>query len=399
MSHLNLEPRDFLRESARSHGAVANSAARQQPLSRTRILLLLFYSVCWTFAIFVSGCSSTQEPRPQIPITHPSRLCYEPLDAPCRSSQEAEALLRSTNLEIIDARDTPAGVQGAWQLTLRTSEGIKFRAKWRDTKTKNIAALPSDPRREVVAYHVQKLLLDPQEYVVPPSAAHCFPLKEYKLRVEPAKPTWSEINCVFGFLSYWLTDTSSIEEVPLDSDSPTTSSRNGNRLFFLDRFNIDKLYARKVARLNLITYIIEHGDPSPSQFLVSTEPFHAWSVDHSVSLTSMKNPLALFKEDWSFLLVPRITEKLARRILDLTRRDINQLALLESYRITRHGQIVSQPLSDASRTLAHYESLPGVRFRNGRLEIGATQKERRLIWLKIQNLQRQLTSRKLGAHL
>ena len=63
------------------------------------------------------------------------------------------------------------------------------------------------PRRQFAAYELQKLFLDPEDYVVPTSLAYCSPLATYpRSGVAPQRPTLPGSTCVLGFLNIWLKD-------------------------------------------------------------------------------------------------------------------------------------------------------------------------------------------------
>src|SRR5688572_23404981 len=162
--------------------------------------------------VLMLGCSWGDEPidiEALMPstATRPARLCRtKALLERCRTAEEVESWLTHPDLEIIGWTATPSGLQGAKVLTLRAPGmlPVVFRAKWRASST---TSARNSPRRELAAYAVQKLFLEPHEYVVPPTAPHCFPIDEYRKKINPrAKPTWRDVPCVYGILSYWLED-------------------------------------------------------------------------------------------------------------------------------------------------------------------------------------------------
>src|SRR5688572_29207101 len=140
--------------------------------------------------------------EPGVEPTPPTRVCREaPPDEPCRKVKEIERLLADPYLEILAVRRTPSGAQGALILTLRapSSPPVVFRAKWRPEHGETRR---NSPRREVAAYQVQRIFLDRDEYVVPPAAAHCFPLEHYRARVRHGtEPVSRFVPCVYGVLS------------------------------------------------------------------------------------------------------------------------------------------------------------------------------------------------------
>jgi hypothetical protein len=104
-------------------------------------------------------------------------------------------------------------MQGTQVLTLASegeSDRVVFRAKWRP-----FAAGPvfSEPRHALAVFRLQTLLLEPADYVAPPTAGRCIPLEEYRRSVDPrATETFAGAGCVFGVLSYWLEEVHGIED-------------------------------------------------------------------------------------------------------------------------------------------------------------------------------------------
>lgn len=347
--------------------------------------------------LFLMGCGGHGAvQQSELPVTEPARLCVEPTTRPCRSVRDVEALLRAPELRVLDSTDTPGGQQGAKIFTLLTKEGISLRAKWRDSRTAGPLNVLSDARREVVAYALQSLFLKPEEFVVPPTVGHCFPLKELRKFEPEVSQTWPEASCVFGYLSYWLPGVETVYKANVgDADHNERPILTGGALYSAERFEADSLYARKVARFNVFSFVLSHGDSHRDQFLVPVDdPFHVWSVDHSISLTSLKNPKTLFEEDWSRLLVPAIPAPVAARLRALQRSDIDHLTVIERYQaegdrlipIRAPTAIVSAP-SEADIELV---------WNGRRLEVGTTLRERELIWSKLSELQAKLNLGELG---
>ena len=155
---------------------------------------ILVCSVAWVS----TGCAAGM-PEPAAPLTPPTRICTEAQPSSgCRAASVIDAALRAPELVLLGAAETPQGRQGARMLTLALpaeSGKLVFRAKWRAHST--LSSL-NDPRRELGAYAVQRLFLEPHEYVVPPSVGHCFDLAEYRKRVDPPGARRCRHRCVFA---------------------------------------------------------------------------------------------------------------------------------------------------------------------------------------------------------
>ena len=262
----------------------------------------------------LSGCRSDDVGKGAAePLTPPARLCRRKqiLDS-CWSPGEVEEWLRHPKLAIVGSAPTPGGVQDARVLTLRAPgfPPTVFRAKWRAEST---ATRRNSPRRELAAYAVQKLYLDEQEYVVPPTAPHCFPLGEYREKVDrKARASFRDTDCVYGILSYWLEDVQSL------AAARKAGWFHGARGHALDRklFAANQTYRDSIASVNLFTYVIAHADSHAANFVITRdrdEPF-VYSIDNSLSLGLAVNARLAREDDWSRLKVPALPRAQVARL-------------------------------------------------------------------------------------
>ena len=112
----------------------------------------------------------------------------------------------------------------------------------------------TSPRKEIAAYNVQKLFLDPEDYVVPTALPICIPRDRFMKRGGYAAATLEGTDCVLGLGSIWM------ENVTI----PDT-------LYDESRFLKDSTYAYFMSNFNLLTYLIQHRDGRVGQFLVSKD--------------------------------------------------------------------------------------------------------------------------------
>jgi hypothetical protein len=89
------------------------------------------------------------------------------------------------------------------------------------------------PRYDLAAYELQQLFLDPQEYVVPPTALRMVPLDEFRRYSPGVRPTFPGADEALAVLQYWLHDIKVVADV-LDPA----------------KFEADPVYARHVTRRN-----------------------------------------------------------------------------------------------------------------------------------------------------
>jgi hypothetical protein len=63
-----------------------------------------------------------------------------------------------------------------------------------------------------------------------------------------------------------------------------------------------------------------------------------YSVDNSITFEAIKNPMLLFREDWSLIRVPALSAKSIARLKQLGKDDWSSLGLVEQYQ-KRGGEL------------------------------------------------------------
>jgi hypothetical protein len=188
--------------------------------------------------------------------------------------------------------------------------------------------------------------------VVPPTVGSCIPLEEHRRRICDAAPTFADTRCVFGVMAYWLQNVT--DEGARD----------------LDRFRRDEGYRASLARLNLLTYLIDHGDSRGANFLRSTDPGRprVFSVDNGLAFGGFRNPFTIFMADWSKIRVPALPRAQIERLRAVTRRDLDRLGVVAQYE-NRDGVLVAVPPTSA---LAEDDA---VRLSGSIVQLGLTREE------------------------
>ena len=330
--------------------------------------------IAFSFGMLLSGGCSHHHPlaAPAAPLTPPTRLCgatESGNSAACRSVREVEHLLDAEPV-ILGMVDPPSGSQGAKVLTLKASGprgATVFRAKWRPQSS---ADLINEPRKELAAYAVQRLFLTDDEFVSPPTVAHCFPLSSYRQFAKAEQPTFEVADCVLGFASYWLEDVQSVSAARkhgvLDS---------GDGVWDAARFDRDTLYRESVAKTNLLMFLIEHGDAHDDQFLLEVTPHgaRAFVVDNSIAFLSIPNPMLLFREDWSNIHVPWLPKRAIERLRRLTDDDYTLLGTVAELEL-KDRQLVTP--SELERAPSDGSAMS---WHGSRLRFGLTTKEIALV--------------------
>jgi hypothetical protein len=172
------------------------------------------------------------------------------------------------------------------------------------------------PRYDLAAYELQKLFLEPAEYVVPPTALRFVPLAELQPYAAAAKPTFRGSDEVLVVLQYWL------QEVKLAAD-----------LYDAARFATDTGYARHLGQLNVLTWLIEHGDSNLGNFLISKaeQAPRVFSVDNGVAFAYNESDR---EHAWKDLRVPRLPADTVARLRAVTPAELQQrLGVLAQWRL------------------------------------------------------------------
>jgi len=272
---------------------------------------------------------------------------------------EIEKMLASDAVELAIPRDVRFKGDKAKTAVLKRDDGFFIRVK-----SKKAAQGGEDynnqPRYEIAAYQFQKLFLDPDEYVVPPTAGRGFPLETYQNIEEDAQPTFKNTAAVFCLLQYWL-------------DNVTTQN-----LFDEERLYSDSLYARNIGNLNIFTYLIRHSDSNEGNFLISKLPENPrlFAVDNEMAFGDIMSERGY---EWRNLMVKRFPQKTVDRLRKIRKEDLfATLGVVAQYEI-RNGQLI--PVEPTS----NLDENDGVRQSDGVIQLGLTTKEINHIFERLQD--------------
>ena len=322
--------------------------------------------------------------EPAAPLTPPLALCDGWNDASgCLDPRDAEHRLRRADLILLGATDAPGGRQGAKVLTLGAAEPagrVVFRAKWRAHSTSHAL---NHPRHEVNAYALAKLVLGPQQTTVPPTSGHCFPLDLYRQRVDAsATASFDGTRCVFGVLSFWMEDALGVDEAE-DDDMLELSE-----LFDPDLFWQSTSYRHSLADVNLVTFLISHGDSHSKQFVLtgSERAPSVHLVDNTIAFSGYQNPKIPLAQSWSLLRVPALSERSYQRLARLSPRHFAALAVVEQYE-NRDGVLVQIQPDPPRGALG-----AGLRWVGDDLQLGLTTREIRGVQVRAQSLLERVSS-------
>jgi hypothetical protein len=204
------------------------------------------------------------------------------------------------------------------------------------------------PRYDLAAYELQKLFLDPPEYVVPPTTLRMVPYKDFEKYSPDVKRTFPPGDEVLGVVQYWLSDIKVIADV---YDSA--------------RFERDPVYARHIGQLNIFTNLIQHRDSNAGNFLIGraeTGP-RLFSIDHGVAFASIDSDRGML---WRDIRVNRLPADTVTRVRALTRDDLRaKLGVLAQWKLDG-GHWVRETLGE------NLSPRRGVRRTSDTLQMGLT---------------------------
>jgi hypothetical protein len=273
---------------------------------------------------------------------------------------EIEVHMRDLPFEIVDWRGSRMPTDRTQHVVLRFEDESIFRVKWASAPAGG-GEFNNEPRYEAAAYEIQKLFLDADEFVVPPTVLRAFPL-EWVVNEIPGTPrTFRDIESVLVALQYWLFNV----------------TQDG----FWDpaRAQQDSVYARHIGNMNILTYLIHHNDANVGNFLISTweENPRVFSVDNGVAFRS---PISDRGYDWRNIQVRRLPGHTVDRLRAITEEDLRRaLGILAEYEV-RNGRLVPVPPGE------NIAANRGIRRRDARVQIGLTAAEIRDIDRRRQTL-------------
>ena len=207
------------------------------------------------------------------------------------------------------------------------------------------------PRYDLAAYELQKLFLDPAEYVVPPTALRMVPLADFAKYSPGVARTFSAADQVLAVVQYWLSDIKVIADV-----------------YSPERFAADPVYARHIGQLNVLTYLIGHRDSNVGNFLIGRQELGArvFSIDHGVAFASEGSDRG---ELWKDLRVKRLPADTIERLRKVTPQLLaDRLGVLAQWQL-EGGRYVPVALG---RNLAESR---GVRREGDALQMGLSRSE------------------------
>jgi hypothetical protein len=216
-----------------------------------------------------------------------------------------EYLFRYEEMRIAQMRDTRFEGDRTQVAVLVFPGYMPLRVKWA-AAPRGADSFNNRPRFEIAVYELQKLFLDEEDYVVPPTVARVMPLDEYP-RKDAVLTTFRNIDAVVVLMQYWLSNVT-------DED-----------VYDKNRTKDDSLYARHLA------------DANPGNVLISTAGnARVFAVDNGVSFGDISDR----PDDWRKMRTDRLPQGTVERLRGITEEDLHQaLGVLVQFEV-RDGQLV-----------------------------------------------------------
>ena len=299
--------------------------------------------VCLASALLLaSACATHRAHTPRSPT--PSRTLARP------PGQIAD-MLSSSPFRLRKPERAKSGVMGVSKATAYFPEqNFALPVKWAPAPAGTLDGWNSAPRKELAAFAIQRWFLDPDDWVVPPTAMRCVPLREYPRVPKKPTPTVEGSRCVLGLIAAWLQHVTPADDI-----------------YDPERFEDDAAYATHVADLNLLLYLIEHRDARGDNILFSEDGRHVYSVDNGIAFGNIV--WNYFVTNWDVLRVPALRRTSIERLRRVTRADLDALAVVTELRSDRKR--VLQPVQAS----APFDATRGARVRRGHVQLGLTADE------------------------
>jgi hypothetical protein len=325
------------------------------------------------------GCASSRGGAP---------LGFSEADVPRESAtssnwplpaDRAEEILRGAPYEIRGVQGAGAGVTGARKVDLlfefteededevylwEIDDGVSLKAK--PFPSPSLDGWNNNPRKEIAAYELQKIFLEPRDYVVPTTLARCIPVEEHLPYRPDARPTLEGTNCVLIVISLWLQNVT-VPDVFYDEA----------------RFLSDPAYAYAYGTFNILTYLSEHLDNRKGNFLVSKDDRfpRVYAIDNGIAFGSrIYNWFIPSSYAWRKIVVPAVPKSAVDRLRELQRADLDHFTALAEFHENEDGYLDAVPPS------ASLDSSEPVNISGKIVQIGLTEDEVDDLWERIEKL-------------
>jgi hypothetical protein len=294
-------------------------------------------------------------------------------------ADRAEEILRSSPYEIHEVQGAGAGVTGARKVDLlfefaEQEEDEVYLWKIDDDVSLKVKPFPSptldgwnnNPRKEIATYELQKIFLEPRDYVVPTTVARCAPIDRTASHQASAKPTLEGTDCVLVMAALWLQNVT-VPDVFFDEA----------------RFFSDPGYAYAYGVFNILTYLADHRDNRKGNFLVSKDDRfpRVYAIDNGIAFGSwIYNWFVPSSYAWREIVVPAVPRSAVDRLRNVRRADLERLSVVAEFHEDEDGSL------EAALPGASLDPERPVNIGEGVVQIGLTDDEIDDVWERIEEL-------------
>ena len=281
---------------------------------------------------------------------------------PLRAAQ----LMERADYEILSVKAAGAGTTHPEKAEVLFPEtGERFSVKGKLVPS-NLDGINNAPRKELAAWKLQTLFLEPLDFTVPATVLRCVPLEQWEKRHAKGTPIIPGTRCMLSHVSIWMQDVTVPDE-----------------LYTEERFRDDVRYAYHIANFNIFAYLINLRDNRKGNVLVSKDEANrrVFAVDNGVAFgTIWYNWVYPATYAWRTIRVPALPRNSIDRLRKLRREDLDFLL------------VVAQLEADADGILRNVEPGPpidpdkGARRDGTTLQFGLTADEVDTIWERIESL-------------
>jgi len=321
--------------------------------------------------VALAGCS------PSGPVSHDSLrlVAPEPSDGadpfpnwPLHPDRALE-MMQTLAVEEISVEGAGAGTTGAMKVDVRyhlDSAEAEFYVKGKRVPPR-LDGINNAPRKELAAWELQRLFLDPTDYVVPATTILCEPLSHYEgLDGGEAIPTVPGTSCIMFVLAVWLDDVT-VADVFYDEQ----------------RFLREPLYAYYLANYNIFAYVINNRDNRTGNVLVAKDDDNrrVFAIDNGVSFgTAWFNWFWPATYRWRQIRVPALPRRTIDRLRELDRDDVDRLAVVLQLEADDDGVL------QAAEPGPPIDPDEGVRVQGTTVQFGLTDDEIDDVWERLEDL-------------
>ena len=278
----------------------------------------------------------------------------------------AEQLLAHAEYEVLSVESAGAGTTRPTKGMVRFPEtGDQFNVKGKGVPG-DLDGINNSPRKELAAWKIQMLFLDPVDYTVPATALRCIQPERLSKYSIDSNPTLPGTDCVLREVTIWMQDVA-----PPDV------------LYEEERFLNDVSYAYHMANFNILAYLINLRDNRWGNVLVSNDGSNrrVFAVDNGVSFgTIWYNWFYPPHYEWRQIRVPALPRRSIDRLRKLQRKDLDSLMVVAQMKVDSDGILQTV---DPGPPIDPDE---GANFDGTTVQFGLTEEEVNAIWERVEAL-------------